>query len=203
MRVLGPSAVLLLLLATASAQAVPIGVDLDIGTGSSGSFSFSWLHEATGSCEVLSVSGSDVEFCKNGAKKGLSGTLDATLDGLVLSAISGTIVVDGGADIVVTDGEIDFGASAPNTFGGFLETSTHGTFYFLDHTFAGDANSFDGTSVALWGNNWDSGNPGSPPGGARWGIDLGMQVVPEPSAASRVVVGLVSLLWARRRRRTV
>lgn len=192
---------LLFLLVAGSAAAVPMNVDLVIGSGSNGAFQFSWLHEATSSCEVINVSGGDVQFCKNGAKQSVSGTLDATLDGLVLTAISGTIVVSGGPDVIVTDGEFDFGASAADTFGGFLETSTHGTFYFLDHTFAGNANSFDGTTLALWGNNWNVGNPGNPPGGTRWGIDLGMEVVPEPSQALLLAAGLAALGGGRRETR--
>jgi hypothetical protein len=192
----------LLSLLAAPSSAAPILVDLSITSGSSGGFGYSFLHAATSSC--TSIGGT--QFCMNGAKYSISigSSLTGTLDGLHLYGISGTLDVIGGGDIIVTDGFIHFNASDPDTFGGKLVTSTHGTFYFLDHTFAGPANSFDGTDAFLWGNNWDSGTAAGH-ADPDWGIDLGLRVtpalVPEPSAAGLFSIGiLLAGTFARNRR---
>jgi hypothetical protein len=184
-----------LLLPTA-ASALPTPVTLSSTTGASGGFAFSFLHDATSNC--ITIAGT--EFCQNGTTYAIANgsTLTGTLDGLHLYGLSGTLDVLGASDLVVTDGDIDFSASAPDTFGGFLTTSL-GTFYFLDHTFAGPANSFDGTSLYLWGNNWNTGtaaghvDPDS-------GVDLGfvVTVVPEPGTLLLLTAGLTGLAWSGR-----
>jgi hypothetical protein len=187
------------------AAATPEPVVLTITQGGPvGGFRWSFLHQATSSCLVIG----GVQFCMNGNPVTVSGTLTATRDGLLLTDIMGTISVSGGGgDIIVTDGTIDFASSAADTFGGELVTSTHGTFYFLDHTFVGPANSFDGASLWLWGNNWNTGNPGvgTASGGVRWGIDLGIDVsletIPEPPIAALLGLGLMGLAVMGRRRR--
>ena len=192
-----------LLPSLAAATPEPVLLTITAG-GPVGGFRWSFLHEATLSCEVIG----GVQFCKNGPRDTVSGTLTGTRDGLVLTDIMGTIfVAGGGGDITVTDGTIDFASSAADSFGGELVTSTHGTFSFLDHTFAGPANSFDGATLSLWGNNWNTGNPGvgTAPGDVRWGIDLGIDVsletIPEPPVAALLGLGLAGLAVMGRRRR--
>jgi len=190
-------ATLALLLVPALAQATP--VQLVLNSGTEGGFQFSVLTSGSSSCEFISVGGSPVEFCKTGnPTRDLSGTLSADLTAGVLSNIMGTIFVAGDTDIIVTDGTVDFGASGPDEFGAELITSTHGTFYFLDHTFAGTANSFDGVVGRLWGNNWDT---GSRPSSGSYGIDLGFEVVPEPGTGLLAGLGLAWLAGTKRRRR--
>lgn len=181
----------LVLLLTSTASAVPVNLVIAMDANEGG-FGFSYLHDGDSSC--TSIGG--IDFCQGGAPlRDLSGTLTADLTGNALSGISGTIVVSGEADIVVTGGFIDFDASAPDTYGGEIVTSTHGTFYFLDHIFAGAANGFDGVDLRLWGNNWN--NAGTPDPGAgitRYGIDLGITtVVPEPGTALLLGLGLTVL----------
>jgi hypothetical protein len=190
-----------LLFASSVASAVPFDVTLNITSGSQGAFSFSFLHSAETACEVIS----GVQFCKNGSTVlPLSGVLSGKQEGNVLSDITGTIFVNGaggGDDITVTDGSFDFDSSAADTFGGELVTSTHGTFYFLDHTFAGSANSFDGTNLYLWGNNWNTGGKTTHPD-PDWGLDLGIEVTPTPEASTLtlLVAGLGGLFAAGRPR---
>ncbi len=186
-----------LLLAPALASAVP--VTLNTSSGSSGGFNYSFLHDATSNCiEIASV-----EFCQNGTTFEIvnGSTLSGKLDGNRLFDLSGTLGVIGAPDIVVTDGDIDFSVSAPDTFGGFLTTSL-GTFHFLDHSFAGPANSFDGTKLFLWGNNW---NTGTAAGHADpdFGVDLGfvVTVVPEPGTLLLLGAGLAGLAVSGNRRR--
>jgi len=190
-----------LLCAPAVASAVPFDVTLTINSGSQGSFSFSFLHSAETNCEMIG----GVQFCKNGSTVlPLTGTLSGKQEGNVLTDIMGTIFVNGaggGDDITVTDGTIDFDTSAADTFGGELVTSTHGTFYFLDHTFAGSANSFDGTFLYLWGNNWNTGTKLTH-ADPDWGIDLGIEVTPTPEASTLTLLasGLAGLFAAGRPR---
>jgi hypothetical protein len=193
----------LALVASTAARAVPVSLAVESGTqppwGSIPGFAYSFLHDATKRCIVLG----GVQFCQNGATpQAVSGTLSADLTGMVLSNIMGTLSVAGGPDLVVTDGVIDFAGSPVDTFGGFLETSSHGTFHYLNHLFAGLANTFDGTSLFLWGNNWNTGNPGDPSPFPRWGLDLGITVsfVPEPGPLARVAVlaALATLVLGQR-----
>lgn len=177
-----------LLLAPSLARAVPVDVSLTLTSGSQGGFSFSFLHTAASNCTTIS----GVQFCMNGTTFALSGVLAGKQSGNVLSDITGTIFVNGaggGDDITVVDGDFDFDASAADTFGGQLVTSTHGTFYFLDHAFAGPANGFDGTSLYLWGNNWNTGGKADHPD-PDWGIDLGITVAPTPEPASLALLGM-------------
>lgn len=186
---------ILLLVAPTAAFATP--VQLVLNSGTEGGFQFSVLTSGSTACEFIDVGGSPVEFCKAGnPKRDLSGTLTADLAGGVLTNIMGTILVDGDTDILVTDGTIDFASSGPDEFGAELVTSTHGTFYFLDHNFAGTANSFDGVVGRLWGNNWDT---GSRPDEGGYGIDIGFEVVPEPSTALLLALGLTGIAARRRR----
>lgn len=186
----------LLLLLPSVALATPISLILNNGT--EGGFQFSVLTTGSSACEHIVVDGNPVEFCKTGSPNlAVSGTLSADLTAGVISNITGTIVVAGGTDIIVTDGTIDFAASGPDEWAAELVTSNYGTFSFLDHTFAGTANSSDGTNVRLWGNNWDVGDR---PATDHWGIDLGMLVVPEPNSLILASVGLVALARSGRRR---
>jgi hypothetical protein len=195
----------LALVLSPSARAVPVQLIVESGTqpavGYIPGFAYSFLHDATKRCMVLG----GVQFCQSGAAQAVSGTLDAELSGLVLSNIMGSLSVAGGPDIVITDGVIDFTSSAADTFGGYLATSSHGTFHYLDHNFAGVANSFDGASLFLWGNNWDTGNPGDPSPFARRGLDLGItvNVLPEPGPLARaaVLLALTTLVLGQRSRR--
>ncbi|HEB88547.1 MAG TPA: PEP-CTERM sorting domain-containing protein [Deltaproteobacteria bacterium] len=177
-----------------AAAAVPVSLVVAMDPNEGG-FGFSYLHDGNTQCSTMG----GIEFCENGPPlRDLSGTLSGDLVGNVLSGISGVIAVAGEPDIVVTGGFVDFDASAPDTFGAQLETSTHGTFYFLDHAFAGAANSFNGVDLRLWGNNWN--NTGTPDPGpfARYGLDLGITVIPEPGTALLLGLGL-GVLAARRR----
>ena len=179
------------------ASAVPVSLEIGMAANESG-FGFSVVHDASSSC----ISISSVEFCQSGAsQQTLSGTLSADLTGSVLSGITGTIVVAGGTDITVTGGFVDFGASAPDTFGAELVTAARGTFHFLDHTFAGAANGFDGVNLRLWGNNWNNVGPVGDPGSglSRSGLDLGITVVPEPGTALLLGLGLAALGGFRKR----
>jgi len=184
---------LLSCLFASASLAVPVG--LSVNTGQDGAFRFSFLHSAETSCQTIT----GIEFCMNGSSlHALVGTLSADLNGLVLSNLSGTILVNGGPDIVVTGGGFDFAGAAPDTFAGTIETSTHGTFSFFNRNFISTANSFDGTRLTLWGNNWS--NPGTPDTGGfpLWGIDLGIGVLPEPGVAGLLILSGLGL--ARRRR---
>lgn len=181
---------LIALVWSGAAIAVPISVVLTSTSGSSGGFGFSFLHTATSNCETIS----GVEFCKNGTTYAIvnGSTLTGTLDGLHLSGLSGTLDVVGGADIIVTDGDINFAASAPDTFGGFLETSSHETFHFLDHSFAGPANTLTSTALFLWGNNWDTGTAAGHTD-PDWGIDLGFDITPVPEPTTLTLFGVALL----------
>ena len=180
----------------ASATPVSLVVGMDANEGG---FGFSYLHDASTNCS--SIGG--VEFCEGGAPlQDLTGTLSADQVGNVLTGITGTIFVSGGPDIIVTGGFVDFGSSVADTFGAELVTSTHGTFHFLDHSFAGAANSFNGVDLRLWGNNWDNQGTGLPGGSlSRWGIDLGITAIPEPGTALLLGLGLVALGGRRGTRR--
>ena len=175
---------------TTVASAAPISLAIGMDANEGG-FGFSYLHDASTNCSSIGV----VEFCEGGSPlQDLTGTLSADLTGNVLSGISGTIVVAGGPDIIVTGGFVNFDASSADTFGAELVTSTHGTFYFLDHIFAGAANSFNGVDLRLWGNNWNNQGTGLPGGGnSRWGIDLGITAIPEPGTALLLGLGLAML----------
>ncbi|CAG0954782.1 hypothetical protein MYXO_00420 [Myxococcaceae bacterium] len=189
---------LICLLSPGLASALATPVTLTSTSGSDGGFAYSFLHDATSNC--ITIGGT--EFCQSGATYAIvnGSTLSGTLDGLHLYGLSGTLDVTSGPDIVVTDGDIDFSVSAPDTFGGSLTTSL-GTFHFLDHAFAGPANSFDGTSLYLWGNNWDSGTAVGHVD-PDYGVDLGfvVTVVPEPGTLLLLSAGLAGLGWSGRRK---
>jgi len=181
------------------ASAAPVSVTLSVTSGSSGGFAYSFLHDATSDC--ITITG--VEFCQNGVPYAIDGasTLSGTLDGLHLYDLSGTLDVIGAPDLVVTGGDIDFSVSAPDTFGGSLDTSL-GVFSFLDRAFVGPANSFDGTSLFLWGNNWDTGTAAGHTD-PDYGVDLGfvVTVVPESGTLLLLSAGLGGLAWSGRPRR--
>jgi len=204
------------LLVAGSSAATNFTVDLLVSSGSDSGFAFSYVHDATTSCEMVS----SVEFCKNGnavdaipSPQTLTGTYDDVTEILTLDGMQ-TLTVSGGLDIDITGGMIDLDelddGTETDVFVGTIATSSHGTFHFLDHIFAGPANSYTpGTStLMLWGNNWD--NTGTPDPGKfpdnsdipRYGIDLGLELsftpIPEPGAVW--LLGLAGLVALRARR---
>lgn len=178
-------------------------VELHIQSGSDYGFGYSTLHSAESSCSWMN----GTKLCKNGYRKyDLTGTLYAHLDesNNSLSGIHGTIWANKKYSIKVSDGHVDFGSSSYGEYGAELDT-TQGTFSFLDYGFAGPANSFDGETLRIWGNNWaNTGRPDTH-GYKRWGMDLGAKVwkpgasIPEPGAFA--LFGAGSLLVSTRMRR--
>ena len=182
-------------LLTTAAAAAPIAVVLTFENRVEGSFEFSALHSADRARETVAVDGmGEVDFFKSGDILGrpITGRLEALQEGERLFDIRGTLDAGGFGSLVVTGGEIDFARSAENSFGGFLEISELGTFAFLDRRFAGAANSFDGTALRLWGNNWATPQGYVGAGSRPLGLDLGAQVtaaVPEPGAVLLFALG--------------
>ncbi|MFQ5697145.1 MAG: hypothetical protein ACE5IL_02540 [Myxococcota bacterium] len=179
------------------AGALPVAIDLSMGTN--GSFGFSDLHAATGS-EIL-VNGNS--YFASGTASMLTGTLFADLQGNVFSGIHGALRYSGAlgsGSLTVVGGSLDFGV-APDTMLGSLKTLELGEFFYLNHTFAGTANSFDGQNLRLWGNNWNAITEIAGPTN-RFGSDLGGRVrpVPEPTAALVFGVGSLLVSGALRRR---
>jgi hypothetical protein len=218
------AALSLSLLALGSAPALALPVTLTIFDGSAGKMQFSFLHEA--SSNQANIDGN--QFFKGGAKTSVAAVLTGDLTAEVLTIDAGVIDVDdlsGLPDIVVTGGSIDFsGPGNTDTFIGTLVTANYGTFYFFDNQDTGStglapfAQTFDGTTAILWGNNW---GPGLAPDEVtcdeqsdvdcepftRWGIDLGILVEgtmipgPEASTTSLLLPALAGLFVFGNRRR--
>jgi hypothetical protein len=204
------------LLVAGTSAAASFAVDILVTSGSDGGFAFSYVHDATSACETIS----GIQFCKSGgdidsipSAQTLTGTYDDVTE--LLSLDSGqTLNVTGGLNIDITGGTIDLDelddAVETDVFVGAITTSSHGTFHFLDHLFAGPANSYTpgSGSLMLWGNNWS--NAGTPDPGQfpdnspipQYGIDLGLELsfrpIPEPGVAW--LLGLAGLVALRARR---
>ncbi len=198
---------LAVLLLPGLASAVP--VVLTVGTGNDGGISFSTLHSATK--KPATIAGN--EFRRNGDDKfSLSGSLsgDIVIGATIKVTFDpGTIVVDGGPDISVTGGMLEWPGFDPdaetNAFIGTIVTSTHGTFHFFDNQsiLAPGAQTITSERILLWGNNWTGPVP-TPGAIPNWGIDVGLEFptppAPEPGLAVLMAVGLAGLaLFGRRR----
>lgn len=191
---------------TTAAAAAPIAVVLTLENRVEEGFEFSALHSADRARESVAVDGvGEVDFFKSGdiLARPITGRLEALQEGERLFDIRGTLDAGAFGSLVVTDGEVDFARSAENSFGGFLEISELGTFSFLDRRFAGAANSFEGSTLRLWGNNWATPQGYVGAGSRPLGLDLGAQVtaaVPEPGAVLLFALGGVFVAIHRGRR---
>ncbi|MGH0037513.1 MAG: hypothetical protein ACQGVK_20995 [Myxococcota bacterium] len=188
---------MLLLAGQATAGSI---VDITLQSGSEGGFGFSTLHSAEAACSFIG----DNQFCMNGSfEDAMSGSLTGLRDGLRIEGITGDIALASGNTLSVTGGVFDFSGESQE-FDSYLETN-YGTFHFWNHTFAGPANGFDGTTLRAWGNNWANEGLGNPGDGYKpWGMDIGAVVseapVPEPGAAAVFGLGLLITRVGVRRR---
>jgi len=130
----------------------------------------------------------------------VAGQIQADLTGTTLTFLSGVLDVEdasGFPDITVTGGAISFPGLDPDAetdaFIGTMETAEYGTFHFFDNqsTLGDAAQTFDGTTAIIWGNNWTG---PAPTGVPLWGIDFQMKI-PEPGL-SVLLVSALSLLGA-------
>ncbi|MAE96265.1 MAG: hypothetical protein CL910_16555 [Deltaproteobacteria bacterium] len=159
------------------------------------------LHDATRACDPVPGHGRP---CREGRKAGLvTGTLVAERAGARLDGIRGVLTVSGGPDIQVTDGRLDFARAGDDPVIGWLMTSSHGTFRFLDPSAAGGRSALSSTGLWLDGVNGEAalGRAGG------WGLRLQASVAVDLQRARVAEAPLPLLLLGaslavRRGRRT-
>ena len=180
-----------LVLSSAAASATPAWYLVD-SNYTAPSFSASWLHAATG-CNM-----GGLYMC--GAKERITaGEIHGNLSGGVLTIANGFLTT-ATQTVAITGGTLG------GAYDWFIETSTHGTFQFVDlsglsmYGASKQPNSFntanDPNDIVLWGQNFAAGQP---PASNRWGLDLYAVRVPAPGTAL-ILAGACALLLLRRRR---
>ncbi len=216
-----------------SQNAHALSMELETLVGSDAGFSFPRIHNATHMpVDVLTDAG-PATFYKDGVGPTLTVletvTADVTTTGIAFSG--GRFQLGDGSvlpDFVITGGEISFLGLGPDVFAGTLETTEYGTFHILNRIwvpeaslyppntfFPGDEDADADGFLALWANNWATGD--GPSEGGAWGIDLVFRfdpasdppvdpdpdpeppvVIPEPSTALLLGLGFLALAAGRR-----
>ena len=200
-----------LLLIWLPTQAGAATIYYDIQMGSQGGFAYSYIHSADNEMESTGLYPSGSLLFE------VTSLLKGDLSGNTLTIISSSLTAEGlpagpsgTHTLQLTGGSLD---NSSGYAGGTIDyvitladTSVYdsGAFYFEPLDLTGPANSFSGTAIYLWGQNWDKDVETRAEfvarGGTPLGIDLGGVLIPEPASIFLVGGGLLGLVLLKRRR---